>query len=502
MLNSEKKIHPDINFNDLLEGLDHSSILAMTDTKGVITFVNSKFCDLSKYSEEELVGKTHKIINSGHHSSQFFKDLWHTIASGEVWKGEICNRAKDGSIYWVDSTIVPLKEESGRIKAYLAIRHDITKQKNVEQQLKNTLHELSEQKMALDASNIVAITDASGVIEYVNDKFCEISKFSKDELIGNTHSLINSGFHNKQFFSDMWKTIASGQVWQGEVKNKAKDSSYYWVDTTIVPFCDEAGRPQKYIAIRKDITDKKQTEIEVEKQRATAVYSEKMASLGELTSGIAHELGNPLGAMRGRMEMLLFEAEKSNIEPEKVKDLMNRSIGLIDRMSKIIKGLRSYARDASGDPFVKTSINSLVSDILDFSWEKFRKLGVEVHVSGLDEEHLVECREAEIGQVIVNLINNACDAVKDENQRWVKVEVCSNSEKVFIQVTDSGPGIPDDLKEKILKPFFTTKPVGQGTGLGLSITKSILDAHQGQLCLDENSKNTKFVVELPKYRKD
>ena len=123
-------------------------------------------------------------------------------------------------------------------------------------------------------------------------------------------------------------------------------------------------------------------------------------------------------------------------------------------------------------------------------------------MSGLDEEHLVECREAEIGQVIVNLINNACDAVKDENQRWVKVEVCSNSEKVFIQVTDSGPGIPDDLKEKILKPFFTTKPVGQGTGLGLSITKSILDAHQGQLCLDENSKNTKFVVELPKYRKD
>lgn len=501
MLKLNEKLRSVLNFNDLLEGLDHSSILALTDPKGVITYVNSKFCDISQYTEEELLGKTHKLINSGYHDPGFFKQLWKTIGRGDVWKGEICNKAKDGSLYWVDSTIVPLMDkDTHTIKAYLAIRHDITKQKNIELKLKKTLHELSEQKMALDASNIVAITDAQGVIEYVNKKFCEISKYSEDELIGKTHSIINSGFHEKAFFQNMWQTIASGKVWQGEVKNKAKDSSFYWVDTTIVPFCDEKGRPEKYIAIRKDITDKKLTEIEVEKQRATAVYSEKMASLGELTAGIAHELGNPLGAMRGRMEMLLLETEKSNVEPEKVKALMNRSIGLIDRMSKIIKGLRSYARDASGDPYVQTSLKSLVSDILDFSWEKFRKLGVDVHVQGMDEDYLVECREAEIGQVVVNLINNACDAVSDQDERWIQVKLCSNEDYVYIQVSDSGPGISDDLTEKILKPFFTTKPVGQGTGLGLSISKSILDAHQGRLTLDENSEHTTFIVELPKKR--
>lgn len=501
MSETVEKLHSDINFNDLLLGLDHSSILAITDTKGVITFVNAKFCDLSQYSKEELIGKTHRVVNSGFHSPDFFKTLWKTISSGEVWKGEICNRAKDGSIYWVDSTIVPLKDETtNKIKSYLAIRHDITKQKNIELQLKDTLHELSEQKLALDASNIVAITDAKGVIEYVNDKFCEISKYSEAELIGQTHRLINSGYHSKDFFKKMWKTIASGLVWHGEIKNKTKCGQYYWVDTTIVPFCDNLGRPEKYIAIRKDITDKKLAEMEIEKQRATAVYSEKMASLGELTAGIAHELGNPLGAMRGRMEMLLLESEKSEIEPEKVKLLMTRSISLIDRMSKIIKGLRSYARDASSDPYVQTPIHLLVSDILDFSWEKFRKLGVEVTTSGLNQETVVECREAEIGQVIVNLINNACDAVKDQKQKWIDISLSRDDKNIYIQVTDSGPGVPSDIKDKILKPFFTTKPVGQGTGLGLSITKSILDDHQGKLTLDESANHTRFIVEIPQKR--
>lgn len=498
MFNTKESLHNDINFDDLLQGLDQSSVLSITDSEGIITFVNTKFCNISKYSKNELLGQAHRIVSSGHHEPKFFSTLWSTIDSGDTWHGEICNKTKDGSIYWVNSTILPLfSRKKDSIKFFLAISHDITVQKNTESQLKKTLHQLSEQKMALDASNIVAITDSKGIIEYVNDKFCEISKYSQAELIGKTHSIINSGFHDKTFFNEMWKVISKGQVWHADIKNKAKDGSFYWVDTTIVPFCDKSGKPEKYIAIRKDITDKILSEVEVQKQRATAAYSEKMASLGELTAGIAHELGNPLGAMRGRMEMLLLETEKSEVQPEKVKELMNRSINLIDRMSKIIKGLRSYARDATGDPYVQTPIHTLVSDILDFSWEKFRKLGVEVRVKGVDKSHFVECREAEVGQVVVNLINNACDAVNGQDEKWIEVELSADKDNVYIQITDSGPGVSSKIKDMILKPFFTTKPVGQGTGLGLSISKSILDAHQGKLTLDEQAANTKFTVELP-----
>jgi PAS domain S-box-containing protein len=244
--------------------LDQHAIVAVTDVKGTITYVNDKFCAISQYSKEELIGQNHRILNSGHHPKEFFLQMYHAIANGEVWHGEIKNRAKGGSIYWVDTTIVPFVGAEGKPRQYVAIRADITERKQAEEALKKSLatsdralRELADQKFALDQHAIVATTDVRGMITYVNDKFCAISKYSRDELLGQNHRILNSGHHSQEFFKEMYHTIANGKVWHGEIKNRAKDGSVYWVDTTIAPFVDGDGKPQQYVAIRADVTERK-----------------------------------------------------------------------------------------------------------------------------------------------------------------------------------------------------------------------------------------------------
>ena len=247
--------------------LDQHAIVATTDVQGTITYVNDKFCEISKYSREELLGQNHRILNSGHHPTEFFQQMYHTIANGKVWHGEICNRAKDGWMYWVDTTIVPFAGETGKPRQYVAIRADITERKRAEEALRESLatskvalKDLADQKFALDQHAIVATTDIQGTITYVNDKFCAISKYSRQELVGQNHRILNSGHHSKEFFQQMYRTIANGRVWRDEICNRAKDGSIYWVDTTVVPFLDAYGKPRQYMAIRADITERKKIE--------------------------------------------------------------------------------------------------------------------------------------------------------------------------------------------------------------------------------------------------
>ncbi|WP_203248327.1 sensor domain-containing protein [Sporosarcina beigongshangi] len=234
--------------------------LSITDSNGTITYVNQLFCDLSQYSEEELIGKDYGLLNPDYTAEKFAIEMKEVFTKTNVWQQQYNSFAKDGSPYWVSATIIPIHGDDGDIVQYVSLDIDVTAKVIGNDSHKQTLDRLLTIENALDQSSVVAVTNQQGVITYANDNFCELSQYTAEELIGQTHRIVNSGFHPKSFFKDLWQTIGNGDIWKGEIKNRAKNGREYWVNTTIVPFLGKDGKPYQYIAIRTDITARKEAE--------------------------------------------------------------------------------------------------------------------------------------------------------------------------------------------------------------------------------------------------
>lgn len=259
---------------------------------------------------------------------------------------------------------------------------------------------------------------------------------------------------------------------------------------------DESGKALRVTGINWDITNKVEQDKLIKDQQARMISSAKLSSLGEMASGIAHEINNPLAIIKGKAYHILKKLEAGEVNIE----FLSKEISKIEqnslRIVKIIKGLRTFSRHGEGDPFQVVSFKSLLEDVLELCYERFNYQGVLLKTSGdLDTEIL--CQETQLAQVLLNLINNAYDAVFTQKEPWVEINIQSNFDTVKISITDSGSRISDEIAEKIMQPFFTTKEVGVGTGLGLSISKGIVEMHNGRFYLDQNCPNIRFVIELP-----
>ena len=324
-----------------------------------------------------------------------------------------------------------------------------------------SLRLLEEIRYALDQAAIVALTDQRGIITYVNDKFCEISKYSRDELLGQDHRIINSGYHPKEFIRGLWRTIAQGNVWRGELRNLAKDGSVYWVDTTIVPLLNADGKPRQYLAIRSDITQRKDMQQKLADQAA-------LAQLGQLAAVVAHEVRNPLAGVKGSLQVLMSRPATQPSDKQIIEAMISR----LDVLNSKVEDIMRFARPRS--PVLE--VLEVRSVIANASAEASANGASLIRLP--DTDSFVRGDREMLRAIILNLLMNACQSGSAEP---VEVLVRQEEEWCRIDIADRGAGFGDTDPEQLFQAFHTTKT--SGTGLGLAITRRLVTLQGGTVAL-------------------
>jgi PAS domain S-box-containing protein len=329
--------------------------------------------------------------------------------------------------------------------------------------MSDSLRSLDELRYALDQAAIVAATDHRGIITYVNDKFCEISQYSRDELLGQDHRIVNSAHHPKEFMRELWRTIARGRIWRGELRNRAKDGSFYWVDTTIVPFLNGDGKPRQYLAIRYDITARKSAEAQLREQAA-------LAQLGQLAAVVAHEVRNPLAGLRASLQVI-----DRRVSEERDRSAIAAMIQRIDGLNDKVDDLLLFARPRP-PRFQLVDVKALMRDVATSAFISTGRTGGPIVIGG--DELTVRADPEMLRAAMLNLVLNACQAAGKEA---VEVHLVVDGQVGRIEVRDRGPGVPSEIRDRVFEPFFTTRT--NGTGLGLAIVKRLLELQDGTAAL-------------------
>ena len=517
-----------------------------SDSQVSFPYVSSDSYRLLGLSPDQFRQRGADVLNMVHADEQpgLKEAVKESALTMKVYQYECRVVLPSGKLRWVRTLAKPQAQTDGSIIWYGCLS-DVSDRKQIEAQLSQSLKELADVKFALDCSSNVAITDHRGRITYVNNKFRDISKYSRAELIGQTHRLLNSGHHPREFFEEMWHTVSNGHVWLGEIKNCAKDGSFYWVFTTIVPFLDEAGCPYQYVAIHNDITERKRAELclmqqakdleqafcDLQQAQTRLVQTEKMSSLGQLVAGVAHEINNPVSFIYGNVKPAIryanslvgllsqYQTHYPN-PPEDITealeeldfnfiadDLLNLLASMklgAERIRQIVSSLRTFSRKDESDKKsvdIHEGIDSTLL-ILGHHLKAQQSRGTIEVVKHYGPPLPVTCYAGQLNQVFMNVLGNAIDALTEVNNPQLTISTEFVDDQVIIKISDNGSGMPDAVRSQIFNPFFTTKPIGKGTGMGLSISYQIVtERHGGSITCDSSAgSGTTFTIQIPQQQ--
>jgi len=472
-----------------------ASSIVITDLDGNIEYVNPAFSWVTGYAKEEVLGENPRVLKSGQHSHEFYQEMWETLARGDIWRGELINKRKNGDLYWEYASISPVNDDEDAVVGYVAVKDDITKIKQAERELRN-LSNAAEQ-----IASAIVITDLDGFIEYVNPAFTKITGYAKDEVIGRNISLLRSGEHDDEFYYRHEEMISRGESWRGEIINRRKDGSLYWEYQVISPVKNERGEVVRYVSVKDDITHRKELEQALALAHEEALVASDMKT--QLLANVSHDMRTPLGAIIGYTEMLQTGVfgTLNDKQAEATRAIASSSQRLLD----FVNDLLNQAQIDTG--------KIVLNETFFTPGQLFDSLGGEIALARTQsltvETKIAEDMPAEIygdpywlGQILHNLLSNAIKFTP----RGGKINVDlyrEGADKWALRVADTGAGIPPEAQEYIFESFrqvdgSPSRQEHTGSGLGLSIVNHLVQLMDGEILLEsEVDKGSVFTVLLP-----
>ncbi len=497
--------------------------------EGIIEpFFNQQNIDLPA-SEEEFVsisGTTMKIWQPIEKGSLGWVRLEYSLESAEIIQAEIWrNGITSAVIAFVISVLIlvlllkkPMRaignatkfarglyKNTGKVMQFEKSAFEIEQLEHAlsyaSHQIYSSNKDLTDIKLALDAHAVVGITDQDGKLTYVNDKFCDLTGYLKGELLGKNYSILDSGFNDDDFFKSLWGTIRRGQIWHGEIQDKRKDGSYYWVDTTIVPFINKQGKPYQYVGIQTDITERKEVTNELreyqehlEEKVEERTHKLKIAN-SELESfcySVSHDLRAPLRSIDGFSQALL-EDYSAQLD-EQACNYLNRVCASSQRMGELIDDLLSLSKVVRSDMSTSSvNLGKLATRVIEQLTERDPARKVDFNctsgcmVSG-DERLLLVMFE--------NLIGNAWKFTSRTENAQIEFGVEHKEDHKVYYVRDNGAGFDEKYKHKMFEPFqrLHSNEEYEGSGIGLATVQRIVRRHEGEVWAESASGNGAIIL--------
>jgi nitrogen fixation negative regulator NifL len=483
----------------LLSTLNQHALVSVADARGQITDANSAFCAISGYSRDELIGRDHRVVSSGTHPPEFWKGLWGTIGKGEPWRGEICNRAKDGSLYWVDSIIAPFVGENGRITKYISIRNDVTAQKEAQRRL-------SESETFLER-----VEEVSGVGGFSFDLTNDVIRWTRQayrlyeveaEYVPSLD--IDLGFYSPEARTQLNEAIRaarkSGRGYDLELPVKTAKGRAIWVRLVGTVEC-KGGKPVRITGTMQDITDRRAMNQKL--QDATASAQKANMAKSEFLANMSHEIRTPLNAVIG----LGYLLEQTNLSEDQRQFLTK--IQFAGRaLLGVINNVLDLSKIEAGEMLLEEeplNLLELVQDLSQMMAPQASAKGIELTVqTASDLPRMVKGDASRLRQMLTNLVSNA---IKFTEIGQVSLDVSgtitgADGVRLRCEVRDSGIGIEPEAIERLFTPFnqadaSTTRRFG-GTGLGLSITRRFVELMGGEIGVSSiPAVGSTFWIELP-----